>query len=85
MADGMSELAGVIANLDIDTNGLEELELEMDKVEWYTERFNRCMADGVPGAINEYLIKLGKDDVNRKTQLYILREALRTLNPELRD
>lgn len=85
MADGMSELAGVIANLDIDTNGLEELELEMDKVEWYTERFNRCMADGVPSAINEYLIKLGKDDVNRKTQLYILREALRTLNPELRD
>lgn len=85
MADDLTALSDAVTQLNIDTKGLEGLELENDKIEWYCVRFNRCMEDGVPDAINSYLSKLQKDDMNELTRIYLLREGLRTLHPELRD
>ena len=76
IAEGIETFKQFINSIQYDSSKLEGCVLEEDKVEWYHERFVRCKEDGVPTAIDAYLMKLRYDDVNELTRLVILKDSL---------
>lgn len=69
--DGLCNEISKIAIAPIDTTQ----PLDEEKMEWYRRRFDMFCEDGVPNAINVYLEKLMKDDVNEHTLARILYDA----------
>ena len=72
----MNAILDLVTNMQFDETSIQGQEADDEKVAWYCERFDRCIADGVPTAISCYLQKLQRDDVNEFTRVCILHEAL---------
>lgn len=72
----LSSILELVTNMEFDEECIKGQELDEAKLLWYTERFDRCIEDGVPGAINCYLHKLQTEDVNEFTKICILHAAL---------
>lgn len=74
--NGIDALVDGLANLEIDTENMDKSPADTAIVNWYSERFQRCIEDGVPDAINCYLTKLLNEDVNDLTRLMILKKSM---------
>lgn len=72
----MDEILDLVNNMKFDEDSIKGQTADEVKVAWYCERFDRCIEDGVPSAINCYLQKLQSETVNEFTRVCILHEAL---------
>lgn len=75
-----SQIGEALANLNIDVEATLGQEIQQDKFDFYTGRFQMFEDDGAPLAINAYLMLLGKDkDVNEYTRLLIYKYATESM------
>lgn len=68
----MKNIASCIGTMKVDVSADMGTVVDESKVEWYRERFEMFIADGVPAAINSYLKHLLKEDVNNLTRAVII-------------
>lgn len=80
MKKSLDNVLNRVSLIRIDTSILESQELDVERVNWYKERFELFVEDKVPMAIIVYLEKLNKEDVNDITRLTILHIGIESQN-----
>jgi len=76
LKEGVTSICDLLSHASFDGSAVIGQELDTEIFNWYKERFERCIEDGVPDAVNCYLRKMQKEDINEYTQVCILHAAL---------
>lgn len=76
MSAGVDGILKELSSLTIDVESMKGEVVDSEKVSWYTSRVTMLLEDGCPDAVNAYLNRMCRDDMNSATRLFCLKAIM---------